>query len=372
MATKRDYYDVLGVGRNASQDEIKKVYRRLAMQYHPDRNKDHGAEERFKEINEAYEVLSDPNKRASYDRFGHMGGQGFGPRGFEDFGGFGDIFDTFFGGTTARARRGPRRGADLRQNVTISFEEAVFGCEKELEVTRTENCSRCHGTGSEPDSKPITCPQCNGSGQVRRVQHSIFGQFINMTTCGRCGGQGKIVTNPCHQCRGRGKERRIRRIIVKIPAGVDHSRQVRLSGEGDVGTRGGPSGNLYVTVSVRQHKFFEREGSDILYDLPVNFAQAALGDKVEVPTIDGDTTLTIPPGTQTGEVLRLKRKGVPRLHGLGRGDQLVRIHVVTPYRLDDNQRRLFQELAESLDEAAMPQEGKGFFKKVKDAFTGEA
>jgi len=236
MATKRDYYDVLGVDRNASDEEIKKAFRRLAFKYHPDRNKDHGAEQKFKGINEAYEVLSDPQKRSAYNRFGHAEAMGFGGRGFEgfsDFAGFGDIFDAFFGGATATARRAPRRGADLRYGVTISFEEAVFGCEKELEVVRTENCSVCRGTRSDPGSPPVRCPNCNGSGQVRRVQSIFFGQFVNMTTCERCQGEGKIITKPCQQCHGKGKEQRVRIIVVNMPAGVEDSSHIRPSGEGD-------------------------------------------------------------------------------------------------------------------------------------------
>jgi len=374
MATKRDYYEVLGVDRSASDEEIKRAFRKLAFKYHPDRNREDGAEEKFKEINEAYEVLSDPEKRASYDRWGHVGAEGFGRgfgRGFGDFDifrGFGDIFDAFFGGTATATRRGPQRGADLRYDLTISFEEAVFGCEKEIEVRRIENCSRCHGVGSAPGSQPSRCPECNGTGQVRRVQRSAFGRFVNVTTCSRCRGDGRIITDPCPQCRGTGQEERTRRIVVDIPAGVDDGSQIRLSGEGNAGSRGGSPGNLYVALSVREHPLFKRRGDNILYDLPINFAQAALGDEVEVPTVDSPVILKIPPGTQSGKIFRLKEKGVPRLRGGGRGDQLVMIHVVTPESLNEEQRRLFKQLAKTLGQATMPKEQKGLFHKLKDVF----
>lgn len=373
MATKRDYYEVLGVSRDASAEEIKKAYRRLAFQYHPDHNRDAGAEEKFKEINEAYEVLSNPEKRAAYDRYGHLGGAEFG-RGFEgfDFGGLGDIFDAFFGGMGTRARpTAPQRGADLRYNLTISFEEAIFGCEKEMEIVRTETCSLCHGSGSAPGSQPMRCPQCNGSGEVRRSMGGFFGRFTTTATCDRCHGEGRIITKPCPQCNGKGKERRSHNIVINIPAGVDSGATIRLSGEGDSGFRGGMAGNLYVTLSVQPHKFFEREGDDIIYDLPVNFAQAALGDEVQVPTLDGNYTLEIPAGTQTGKTFYLKGRGVPHLRGRGRGDQIIRAYVVTPTSLDETQKRLLRELAETLGPAAPPggDEEKGFFGKIKGIFS---
>ena len=370
MATKRDYYEVLGIDRSASEEELKRAFRKLAFKYHPDRNREDGAEEKFKEINEAYEVLSNPEKRASYDRFGHVGAEGFG-RGFGDFDvfrGFGDIFDAFFGGTSTSARRGPQQGADLRYGLAISFEEAVFGCEEEIEIRRIENCSQCHGVGSAPGTQPSRCPECNGTGQVRRVQRSVFGRFVNMTPCNRCGGDGRIITEPCSQCRGTGKEEKARRIVVDIPAGVDDGSQIRLSGEGNAGSWGGAPGNLYVALSVREHPFFNRRGDDILYDLPINFAQAALGDEVEVPTVDSPVSLNIPTGTQTGKLFRLKEKGVPHLRGGGRGDQLVMVHVVTPESLNEEQRRLFQGLAKTLGQATMPKEERGFFHKLRDVF----
>jgi len=350
MPTKRDYYEVLGIGRNATDEEIRKAFRKLAFKYHPDHNHEAGAEGRFKEVNEAYEVLSDPDKRAAYDRFGHGGAEGFFGRGFEgfDFGGFGDIFDAFFGRTTTATRQAPQQGADLRYRTTITLEEAAFGTEKEIKISRIENCSQCQGVGCKPGSQLSRCPNCNGTGQVRRTQQSIFGRFTNITTCSRCHGEGRIITEPCPQCRGTGKEKRQRNILVKIPAGVDDGSQIRLRGEGDAGTRGGPSGNLYIAVSVEQHELFTRDGDDIIYELPINFAQAALGAEVEVPTLDGEVKLKVPAGSQTGKVFQLKNKGILHLHRNGRGDQLVRLLVVTPESLTEKQRQLFQELANNL------------------------
>ncbi len=349
MAVKRDYYEVLGVPRDATTDEIKRAFRRLAFQYHPDRNREDGAEERFKEINEAYEVLSDAEKRAAYDRFGHDGAPGFFARGFEgfDFGGFGDIFEAFFGGVSA-ARRAPQRGADLRCSVTISFEEAALGCEKEVQITRTEMCPTCRGSGAKPGTQPRRCPTCNGTGQVRQVRRSIFGQFVNTTVCRQCHGDGTIVTEACPDCRGAGTQKHKRTISIEIPPGVDSNSTIRLTGEGDAGLRGGSPGNLYVTLSVRKHKFFTRQGDDVLFELPINFAQAALGTEVEVPTLYGPCKLSIPAGSQTGEIFRLKDKGIPHLRRSGRGDQLVRLLVVTPQSLTKEQRRLFEELGKTL------------------------
>lgn len=352
MPTKRDYYEVLGIDKNAGDDKIKKAFRKLAFKYHPDHNRDDGAEAKFKELNEAYEVLSDTDKRAAYDRFGHGGNEGLfgqGSSGY-DFGGFGDIFDAFFGGRTT-TRQAQQRGADLRHNITITFEEAAFGTEKEINISRIENCSQCQGTGSRPDSQPSRCPSCNGNGQVRQVQQSIFGRFTNITTCPQCRGEGRIITEPCSQCRGAGKEKYRRSILVKIPAGVEDSSRIRLSGEGDAGARGGPTGNLYLNLSVKPHQSFRRDGDDILYELPINFAQSALGAEIEVPTLHGDVKLKIPAGSQTGQVFRLKNKGVPHLRGRGHGDQLSRLRVVTPESLTKKQRQLFEELASTLGPA---------------------
>jgi molecular chaperone DnaJ len=369
--TKRDYYGVLGVPRDASQEAIKKAFRKLAMQYHPDRNNKPGAEERFKEINEAYEVLSDAERRLAYDRFGHDGAQGFGFTGrpFDgfDMGGVGDIFDAFFGGTATRTRREPRRGGDLRASLTITFEEAAFGCEKEIEVTRTELCPRCGGQGNEPGSQLARCPACNGSGEVRRIQRSFFGQFVNVATCQQCGGEGRIVTEPCKECRGSGHQRQRRRLAVRIPAGVSDEAQMRVTGEGDAGLNGGPPGNIYAVIHVQPHELFQRENSDIIYDLEVNIAQAALGAAVKVPTLDGPHSLRIPPGTQNGRTFVLRGKGVPHLRGQGRGDELVRVHIVVPTTLTAEQKRLLRELAASLGTPTDGLDDKSILGKIKEA-----
>lgn len=352
MAGKRDYYEVLGLSRDASGEGVKKAFRKLAFEYHPDHNRNDGAADKFKEVNEAYEVLSDANKRAAYDRFGHGGAEGSFGRGFEGFdfggfGGFGDIFEAFFGGSGTDTSTS-QRGNDLRKKVTISFEEAALGCEREIEVNRTEKCSTCRGTGSRPGSQPSRCPGCDGTGQVRRVQRSLFGQFINTAVCSQCHGEGRIITDHCRECKGGGLQKHKRRILVKVPAGVDDGNGIRLTGEGDAGLRGGSPGNLYVVLSVARHEFFTREGEDVGYDLLISFAQAALGAEVEVPTLYGKSKLKIPPGSQTGKVFRFKDRGIPHLQGRGRGDQLVRLLVVTPESLTKDQRRMFEELAKSL------------------------
>jgi len=349
MPPKRDYYEVLGIDRNATDEDVKKAFRQLAFKYHPDHNRGDGAEEKFKEVNEAYQVLCDTDKRSAYDRFGHSGGPEFSGRGFGGFDfGFGDIFDAFFGGTTTSTRQAPQRGASLQTRLTITLEEAAFGCDRELDITRTENCSECQGTGSKPGTQPVRCPNCDGAGEVRRVQASIFGRFTNIATCPRCHGEGRVVTEPCSTCRGSGREQRQRRISVKVPPGVDDGTQIRLRGEGEAGTRGGPSGDLFVVISALEDDRFVREGDDILYQLPLNFAQAALGTEVTVPTLDGDSNLKVPSGCQTGAVFRLRNQGVPHLNGRGRGDELVTVSVVTPDSLNKDQRRLFEELADSL------------------------
>ena len=349
MPTKRDYYEVLGVSRNATDEEIKKAFRKLAFKHHPDHNHEDGAVDKFKEVNEAYEVLSDPDKRDAYNRYGHGGTDAFFGRGFEgfDFGGFGDIFDAFFGGTATTTRQTPQRGADLHYRLTITFEEAAFGCEKEVNILRTENCSLCQGIGCKPGSQPSRCPNCNGTGQVRQVRQTIFGRFSNTTTCPQCHGEGRIIIEPCPQCQGTGREKRQRSISVRIPAGVDDGSQMRLSGEAEAGLRGGSPGNLYITLSVLPHEFFIRDGDNILYELPINFAQAALGAEVEVPTLNSKTKLKIPAGSQTGKVFRFKAHGIPHLQGNGRGDQLVALLIVTPESLTEKQRRIFQELADN-------------------------
>jgi molecular chaperone DnaJ len=368
--TKRDYYEVLGLPRNASREEIKKAFRRLAMQCHPDRNKQAGAEERFKEINEAYEVLCDPERRLSYDRFGHDGLRGFDlGRPFDgfDLGGFGDIFDAFFGGTGTRLRREARRGNDHRSRLAIAFEEAAFGCQKEIGVTRIELCSRCGGQGNEPGSQLARCSACDGTGEVRRIQRSLFGQFVNVAVCQQCGGEGRIITEPCQECRGSGRQRRSRRLEAKIPAGVNDGAQMRLTGEGDAGLNGGPPGNLYVDIHVEPHKLFQRDNSDIIFDLEINIAQAALGVQVQVPTLDGPHSLRIPPGTQNGRVFVLKGRGVPHLRGQGRGDELVRVRVVIPTNLSTEQKRLLKYLDDTLKAPPDSHDDKGLLGKIKDA-----
>ena len=374
--TQRDYYEVLGVNRNASSDELKAAFRRLARQYHPDVNSSADAEERFKEINEAYAVLSDADKRAAYDRFGHAGVRGPGAGGdfTVDFSDFADIFgDLFgfggFGRSSARTRNAPRRGADLQYQVDLSFEEAVFGVEKEIEVTRDEVCSTCNGSGAKPGTSPETCSTCKGSGEVRQARQTILGSMVQVSTCPTCRGQGEIIDSPCPTCQGRGLERRTRKKIVNIPAGVDTGTQMRLAGEGQPGVNGGPNGNLYITIRVKAHKFFRRKDFDILLDLNINVAQATLGADVEVPTVDGPEKLGIPAGTQPGKVLYLRGKGVPKLRSNGRGDQLVVINVEVPSRLSDEQRELFEQLAESLGSEVRPQE-RGFMDRLKEILLG--
>jgi len=358
MAIKRDYYEVLGVPRNASDEEIKRAFRKLAFQYHPDHNKESGAEDKFKEINEAYQVLSDPEKRSRYDRYGRVDIKGL--EGFPDFGfgGLGDIFESFFGGFGETpfgrtAQRTPQKGDSLRTQLTLSFEEAVFGCQKEIELQRIELCPSCHGIGSQPGTNPQACPECRGTGQVRKVQQSIFGRFSHITTCPRCKGSGTIITNPCSQCHGRGKIKVKRKLTIDIPAGVDDGYQTQLRGEGDAGLYGGAPGDVYIDLLVRPHPLFHRDGIDILCELPINFVQAALGDEIEVPSLDGKTSLRIPPGTQNGKTLRLKGKGVPQLNGKGKGDLLVKVVIVTPQHLNGKQRQLFQELAKTLPQTKL-------------------
>ena len=374
---QRDFYEVLGLTRNASADEIKRAYRKLAMEYHPDRNASGDATERFKEINRAYEVLSDADKRVAYDRFGHAGVDGAGgPAGFDGFSsfeGFGDIFDAFFsgaGGGRGGRRRGPARGADLRARITLTFEEAAFGVEKELDYARLEHCDSCSGSGAAPGSAPETCAECNGAGEIRRAQQSVFGQFVNVSTCGRCRGEGRVITNPCAECRGRGGVRRQRQISVKIPAGVDDGQQVRLTGEGEVGERGGQPGNLYVALDVRPHELFERLNHDILYDLPLNLAQAALGASLKVPTLDGDMDFDVPAGTQSGDEFVVRGEGVPRLNSTRRGDMIVQATVVVPEALTEEQRGLLEQLAETLGTPSLPSRHKSFLERLRDAVAG--
>lgn len=376
---KRDYYEVLGVGRNADDTEIKKSYRKLARQYHPDLNPGNKeAEEKLKEINEAYEVLSDPDKRQRYDQFGHAGtanGAGgfgdFGDFGAGGFGGFGDIFDMFFGGMGGAQRRGPQRGADLRMDLDISFEEAAFGMETEVEVPRQETCPDCHGSGAAPGTHPSTCNVCKGTGQVRVAQKTPLGHFQTVHTCSHCHGTGQVITSPCPECRGRGKVHRVRKIQIKVPAGVDTGSRLRVSGEGEAGSLGGPAGDLYVDIHIKPHPFFQRRDYDVLCEVPISFVQAAIGDEIQVPTLDGHIKLKVPEGTQTGTSFRLRGKGITKLKGYGRGDQHVKIRVVTPTNLSEKQKELLREFAriqgKEQDQYA---KDKGFFEKMKDAFMG--
>jgi molecular chaperone DnaJ len=374
MATKRDYYEVLGIDKNASDEDIKKNFRKLAFKYHPDHNKEDTSGEAFKELNEAYGVLSDPEKRATYDRYGHAGLEGSMGQGFQgmDFGGFGDIFDAFFGGATTATRQGPRQGADLKVEQTITFEEAAFGTERKIEVSRVELCSVCHGSGAKVGTQPVRCPNCSGSGQIRRMQQSVFGRFTNVTTCPKCYGEGTIVSDPCPQCRGTGKERARRTLSVKIPAGVDDGAQVIMRGEGDAGSRGGSQGDLYIVLSVRPHEFFVRRGDDIIYELPINFVQAGLGDEVDVPGLVGKTRIKIPAGSQTGKLFRLKGQGISHVNRGGRGDQIVLLVVVTPESLNDRQKQLLRELGQNLTPANMPgkEKWKSWVEGLKSALGG--
>jgi molecular chaperone DnaJ len=372
--SNRDFYEILGVGRNASDDEIKAAFRKLARQYHPDVNKEPDAEEKFKEINEAYGVLSDADKRARYDRFGREGLGNMGG-GFHDYtADFGDLFEELFGqfGFSTggrRSRRSPRRGRDLQMQLKLTFEEAVFGTEKEIQFERDDTCSTCNGSGAEPGTTPTRCPTCNGQGEVRQVRQTLIGQMVQTAICPTCNGRGEIISSPCHTCHGGGLERKLIKKKVQIPAGVDGGTQIRLAGEGGPGVYGGPSGSLFILLDVQSHKFFKRRENDILLNLDINVAQAALGAEIDVPTLDGDEKLKIPSGTQPGKVFHLKGRGVPHLRRNGRGDQLVIINVAVPTKLTKEQRELFEELAKSLGTTVKPQE-KGFLDWLNEALGG--
>jgi len=372
---KRDYYEVLGVSRNADEQELKQAYRKLARQYHPDVNPGNKeAEEKFKEATEAYTVLSDPEKRARYDQFGHAGvdpnqagGGGFGGfGGFGDFGGLGDIFDMFFGGGGGGQRRnGPQRGADLRYDLTLTFEEAAFGCEKEIQFPRAETCPDCHGSGAAPGTQPVTCTQCHGTGQIRHVQRTPFGQFQTARTCPACQGTGKVITAPCRTCNGQGQVRRTKTVKVTVPHGSEDGLNLRLSGDGEPGLRGGPPGDLYIVLHVKPHKLFERDGNDVFCEIPITFVQAALGAEIDVQTLDGPVKMRIPEGTQTSTVFRLKGHGIPYRRGSGRGDQHVRVVVTTPTNLTEKQKQLLREFGE----VTTPQQQAGrkrLFDKMKE------
>ncbi|MFS0644149.1 molecular chaperone DnaJ [Siminovitchia sp. 179-K 8D1 HS] len=372
--SKRDYYEVLGVSKNATKDEIKKAYRRLSKKYHPDINKEPGADEKFKEISEAYEVLSDDQKRAQYDQFGHDGPQGFGGGGFDsaDFGGFGgfeDIFSTFFGGGR-KDPNAPRQGADLQYNMNLTFEEAVFGKETIIEIPREETCDTCGGSGAKPGTKPDTCHHCHGTGQLNIEQNTPFGKIVNRRVCHYCQGTGKIIKEKCRTCHGEGKVKKRKKINVKIPKGVDDGQQMRVPGQGEPGINGGPPGDLFVVFRVSPHEFFERDGDDIYCEMPITFVQAALGDEIEVPTLYGKVKLKIPAGTQTGTRFRLRDRGVQNVRGYGRGDQHVAVKIVTPTKLNEQQKSLLRQFAEESGES-LDDQHEGFFDKMKRAFKGD-
>lgn len=377
---KRDYYEVLGVEKNASDSEIKKAYRKLAMKYHPDQNPgDKGAEERFKEVNEAYEVLSDADKKARYDQYGFagvdpnfnpgFGGGGAGGFGFGDLGDiFGDIFGGFgFGGGGSARQNAPQKGQNIVAQVEITFEEAAFGVEKEINTAVIEDCGKCHGSGCADGASPEVCSACHGTGTVRTTRQTAFGTFAQQSACPQCGGAGKIIKNPCPTCKGKGRVRRNKKLSVQIPAGIDDGQSVRVRGEGNVGTNGGPRGDLLVTVSVRRHKIFQRDGSNVLCEMPITFAQAALGADIEVPTLDGKVRYHVPEGTQTGTTFRLKGKGMYYVGYKTRGDQFVTVTVETPTNLTREQKDLLRQLEAVTDEDEQPKR-KGFFEKLKDGF----
>jgi len=370
VAQKRDYYEILGVGRDAGEEEIKKAYRKLAMKFHPDRNpEDKLAEERFKEASEAYQALCDPERRAQYDRFGHaafeqgggFGGFDFAAGGFEDV--FGDIFGDFFGTSRGRGRTRARRGEDLRYDMEITFEEAINGVEKVIQVPRLAGCRACEGKGTKGGAARAACAACRGSGQLRYQQ----GFFTIAKTCGQCGGQGTIIKDPCRDCGGSGVMQKTQSLNIKIPPGVDTGSRLKLRNEGEAGRNGGPGGDLYVVLSVREHPLFKRHENDIVCEVPISFAQAALGAEMDVPTLSGKYKMKIPHGTQSGAVFRLKGKGAPDVHGRGRGDQLVRVVVETPRKLTSRQRELLEEFARGSGEEVHPL-SKGFFDKVKEMF----
>ncbi|MGL4774081.1 MAG: molecular chaperone DnaJ [Clostridium sp.] len=368
----RDYYEVLGLAKGASDDEIKKAFRKLAIQYHPDKNQGNAeAEAKFKEINEAYQVLSDPEKKARYDQFGTADASGFGAGGFggfdfSDMGGFGDIFDSFFGGGGQRRKNGPTRGNDIEYTMTLTFEEAIFGVEKEISITRSEKCETCSGSGAAPGSSAKSCGQCGGSGQVRVQRQTPLGSFVSTSTCDKCGGKGSIIETPCGTCHGRGQVRKTRKIKVNIPAGVDTGNVMPLRGQGEHGTNGGPAGDLYIRINVQPSKTFTRKGIDVYVDATVSMAKAALGTEITVPTVDGDVKYTVPSGTQSGTLFRLKGKGVPRVNSQGRGDQYVKVTVEIPKSLNEKQKealKLFMEASgESLDGESKEKKGFKFFK----------
>jgi len=382
MADKRDYYEVLGVQKTASADDIKKAYRSLARKYHPDLHPDDkDAAEKFKEVNEAYEILSDPSKKERYDQFGHAGvdpnygGGGFsGGAGFNPFGDMGDIFENLFGGgfgggfssgSTRSRASAPRRGQDIDTTVTIEFMEACMGVKRDIKINRLEKCTDCNGSGAAAGSTPQTCPECNGTGQVKVAQRTPFGVISSQKVCSKCNGKGKIVSNPCPKCSGNGRVRVSKSLSVDIPAGIDDGQMLRVSGQGDAGVNGGPSGNLNVGIRVKNHPLFEREGFDVHCEIPITYAQAVMGDELVVPTIDGNVKYSISEGTQTGTVFRLKGKGIKKLQRSERGDQYVKVYVEVPKNLDRKQKELLKEFEASLEDKNYEKK-KNFFDKLKE------
>jgi molecular chaperone DnaJ len=371
--SKRDYYEVLGVARNATPEDLKKAFRKQALKFHPDRNKEADANDRFKEVNEAYQVLSDPKRKSQYDQFGHEGVNGQAGRGFdghEGFGGFGDIFDSFFGGSS---REASNRGSDLEFQINVSFRDAAFGVPRELELNRMERCERCDGSKAEPGTDVAECTTCHGEGKVRRTQRTFFGQFQQVTACPTCEGSGETVQSACKQCSGRGTERKSRKIEVQIPAGVEHGTRLLIHGEGESGGRGNQSGDLYVHIGVQRDKLFARRGNDVMMSAEVNMAMAALGGIISVETLEGSADIDIKAGTQSGSVIRIKGAGIPHMGtSARRGDQLVELKVVTPKKLDKRQEQLLKDLADSFGlERVGENAGSGIFDRVKDAFRGE-
>ena len=374
---KRDYYEVLGVSRGASEDEIKKAYKKMARKYHPDLNPgDKTAEEKFKEVNEAYEVLSDADKKARYDQYGHAGvdpnfgagGFGGGFDGSFDFGDLGDIFGSFFGGGFGGGRRtnpnAPQRGESIRMSIAISFEEAAFGCEKAVTVERYETCDTCHGNGCAPGTSPEVCPDCHGTGTVQVRRQTPMGVFATSSPCPKCGGKARIIHQPCKDCRGSGMVRKKKTIQASIPAGIDNGQTISIRGQGNAGKNGGPAGDLLITITVRPHELFRREGTSVLCEAPITFTQAVLGAELEIPTIDGKVKYTLPEGTQSGTTFRLKGKGIPSINGRGRGDQYVTVYIETPKNLNKEQKEALKKFAETMGESNY-EEQKKFFKKFK-------
>lgn len=376
-----EFYDRLGVSKDASQDEIKKAYRKMSKKYHPDINKEPGAEEKYKEVQEAYETLGDEQKRAAYDQYGAAGangGFGSGTGGFDGFnggagfGGFEDIFSSFFGGGGAtRNPNAPRQGDDLQYRVDLTFEEAVFGVEKEVSYNREATCETCSGTGAKPGTSPVTCSRCHGQGVINVDTQTPLGMMRRQVTCDVCHGTGKEIKDPCPTCHGSGHEKKSHKVSVKIPAGVETGQQIRLQGQGEAGFNGGPYGDLFVIIKVLPSKEFERDGSTIYYSMNISFVQAALGDTVEVPTVHGKVELTIPAGTQTGKTFRLRGKGAPKLRGGGQGDQHVTVNIVTPTKLNPAQVAALKDFAKAGGDKPVTLKKKGLFDKAKDFFEGE-